>query len=134
MTPTDARRRALTAAARWLPACTRRPAAWFSDDAEDRWYAAQHCARCPIRAACAERGRDEPAGVWGGVVAADRFELVEPVTVVEHVPSRAHYVSGCREPACVAANTEWIRSWRNRPVTAAPTIEAFEQLAMEVGA
>lgn len=30
------------------------------------------CARCPVRDACAEAGAREPAGIWGGLTAAER--------------------------------------------------------------
>lgn len=40
--------------------------AWLSDRHEDRAEAAQACEGCPALDACAEVGRHEPFGVWGG--------------------------------------------------------------------
>lgn len=39
---------------------------WLSDRHEDRHEAAEQCAGCPVLDACAEVGRHEPFGVWGG--------------------------------------------------------------------
>lgn len=40
--------------------------AWLSDRHEDRSEAAQACEGCPALDACAEVGRHEPFGTWGG--------------------------------------------------------------------
>lgn len=124
------------ARARWLPACTRRPDLWQSGDDEDRAYAVAHCHACPLEPSCRERARDDLTSVRGGTTPEDRLLLLEPAQrAVEHVPSRAAYVSGCRCDGCERENTRYVAEWRARtsPITAAPRIEAFEQLAMEVG-
>ncbi len=46
------------------------PALFFDDDAEAQAQAI--CARCPVATHCAQDGRHEPAGVWGGQTHAQR--------------------------------------------------------------
>lgn len=46
------------------------PALFFDDDTEAQAQAI--CARCPVAAQCAQEGRHEPAGVWGGQTARQR--------------------------------------------------------------
>jgi len=35
------------------------------------------CAGCPVRLPCMEDGRDEPFGIWGGVVPRRRADQLE---------------------------------------------------------
>ena len=42
------------------------PSPWISDRHEDRHEAAQACEGCPALDACAEVGRHEAFGAWGG--------------------------------------------------------------------
>jgi hypothetical protein len=105
--------------------------AWFSEDPEDRFFAAAHCAVCPLEASCAARAPFESAGLWGGVTAGDGFELLEP-PAPEHHASRAAYVGGCRCGGCTEANAAWIREWRRRPAAVTePANVGAEQLAFD---
>ncbi|MBN9610998.1 MAG: hypothetical protein BGO26_16680 [Actinobacteria bacterium 69-20] len=49
--------------------CLADPAAWTSDAAEVRAYAARACRRCPVLAECATfaEANREPFGVWAGL-------------------------------------------------------------------
>lgn len=48
------------------------PALFFADDPASEAQARAICARCPVAAQCAQEGRHEPAGVWGGLTHAQR--------------------------------------------------------------
>jgi hypothetical protein len=85
--------------------------AWFSEDPEDRFFAAAHCAVCPLVASCAARAPFESAGLWGGVTAGDGFELLEP-PAPEHRPSRGRYAAGCRCGGCTARNRAYVAARR----------------------
>jgi WhiB family transcriptional regulator, redox-sensing transcriptional regulator len=39
---------------------------WFPDKGESTTGAKFVCRRCPVRVPCAEAGRDERFGIWGG--------------------------------------------------------------------
>ena len=39
---------------------------WLSDSHEERAQAAEYCHGCPVLDACAEAGREEKFGTWGG--------------------------------------------------------------------
>lgn len=39
------------------------------------------CTRCPVRAACLDRGLFEPWGVWGGLTTEERRALVKRLKV-----------------------------------------------------
>lgn len=47
------------------------------NDAKATRQAKRLCARCPVRAACAEYAIDRPhlAGIWGGLTSADRSRI-----------------------------------------------------------
>lgn len=42
------------------------------------------CEGCPVRPQCAEAGRGEPYGIWGGETATERYER-DPAAF-DHVP------------------------------------------------
>lgn len=115
------------------------PDMWFREDSASVTAAKAVCAVCPARAACEALGADEPFGTFGGVSAAERFSLMldgmpQPAP---HIPSRGHYVEGCRDPQCCAANTAWTHEWRHRDrptVTAGGTVDATEQLSLDLEA
>lgn len=49
---------------------------WYSDDPRDVALAKSLCARCHIRAECAEYALEhERWGIWGGLTAAEREQL-----------------------------------------------------------
>jgi hypothetical protein len=101
--------------------------AWFSDDPEDREYAAWQCSSCPLRDGCRARAPFESAGLWGGVTAGDGFELVEP-PAPEHRPSHACWVSGCTRPECRSAHAAYVAERRALgPVTAPASLEELGQ-------
>lgn len=62
------------------PPCAADPAAWTSDDPEERAYAARACRHCPALEACrvfAEANR-EPHGVWGAVDRTPAARAAQP--------------------------------------------------------
>jgi len=53
---------------RALAACKGKPTRWWFDGTnEERDRAQSICARCPVREPCAEFGRSQHQGRWGGV-------------------------------------------------------------------
>ncbi|MBT2541358.1 WhiB family transcriptional regulator [Streptomyces sp. ISL-44] len=61
--------------------CEANPDSWFSESAEELTEAKEACGFCPVRAECAELGRDEEFGIWGGLsredrIAAKRFRVI----------------------------------------------------------
>ncbi|MFF0481090.1 WhiB family transcriptional regulator [Streptomyces sp. NPDC004435] len=61
--------------------CETDPEVWFSMKAEDVQAAKDACSFCPVREECAEMGRNEEFGIWGGLTpaelrAAARFRVV----------------------------------------------------------
>jgi hypothetical protein len=116
--------------------CTDDPDLWFRTDEASVAAAKRICARCPLRNPCAEQGRDEAWGVWGGLDAGDRLalQLLATPEPPPHVASRGCYVAGCTRPECCEANTRWIAEWRarDRPahVTAGESIDVCEQLSI----
>lgn len=56
------------------PGCWSAPELFFPDDnASQQIEAAKAlCLRCPVRAACAELGKDERDGIWGGLTPTER--------------------------------------------------------------
>lgn len=117
------------------PLCASHPDAdmWFRDDNASIAAAKAICARCPIRDRCAEAGRDEAWGVWGGLDAGERLGLMLLATPVpEVIHDRTRYVQqGCRCPVCTEDNRRYVAAWRQREphVTEHGTV-AFEQLAL----
>ena len=64
----EALRRALLAADELRVPCQEGMGArWLSEVQEERQAAARLCIDCPVWAACAAAGADEPWGVWAGV-------------------------------------------------------------------
>lgn len=51
------------------------------------------CATCPVTAQCAEYGRDERHGVWGGTTPADRSPRMQTTAIVHGTDAgyRAHF-------------------------------------------
>ncbi|HLX89474.1 MAG TPA: WhiB family transcriptional regulator, partial [Acidimicrobiales bacterium] len=41
------------------------------------------CAVCPVRRPCADAGRDEPEGLWGGTAPEERHASWVPAAVME---------------------------------------------------
>ena len=80
----------LTGQRRAVP-CSTDPAAWFSDDADDRAAAVEACGFCPVRNECRSYSvaAREPYGVWAGFdrtpeprgETARRTPRVKPCTV-----------------------------------------------------
>ena len=61
--------------------CEADPDLFFSEKAEDITQAKEACGFCPVRAECAELGKNEEFGVWGGMTpderrSAQRFLLI----------------------------------------------------------
>lgn len=66
---------ALSASPPWhrRAACRDHPTLdWFPSSGDTNTEALQVCRACPVRAECAEAGRDEEHGIWGGRTARDR--------------------------------------------------------------
>lgn len=76
------------------------------------------CNRCPEREACAEAGRDEQAGVWGGTTPTDRgFSLVNGTRLVKpivHGTKQGYERHGCHCDGCKAAVRESSRIRKRR--------------------
>jgi hypothetical protein len=60
------------------PACSGLGALMFSDDADDQIEAKEVCGICPLVVRCltAALHRREPAGVWGGMTAEERRQVL----------------------------------------------------------
>ena len=121
------------------PACASYPQLnWHSTDPAEQEACADICkTRCPLRESClaGARERNEPWGVWGGEVFGE-VEMASPDeqppdSTPAHTPSRGHYVDGCREPGCRAANAAYAaeRYHRDRPAREARTLDG-EQLSL----
>jgi len=55
------------------PACSPDTAdAFYSDNPFEQQRALRLCAGCPIAVGCRELGADEPFGIWGGLLPAER--------------------------------------------------------------
>ena len=52
--------------------CEADPDLWFSERAEDIAQAKEACGFCPVRTECAELGKNEEFGVWGGMTPEER--------------------------------------------------------------
>jgi AraC-like DNA-binding protein len=52
--------------------CEADPDVWFSETAENIAQAKEACGFCPVRAECAELGKNEEFGIWGGMTPEDR--------------------------------------------------------------
>ena len=48
---------------------------WFPDKGEPTAGVKFVCRRCPVRAPCAEAGRDEQFGIWGGLSVTERRRM-----------------------------------------------------------
>jgi WhiB family redox-sensing transcriptional regulator len=49
------------------------PEAWFPERGNHGSAARRVCDNCPVRCQCADFGRDEKHGIWGGITAAARL-------------------------------------------------------------
>lgn len=49
------------------------PELWYSEDHKERAQAAKICGTCPLVFECAEAGRDEKWGIWGGIDRGEPF-------------------------------------------------------------
>jgi hypothetical protein len=118
------------------PECADNPDRWFSDAPDEIEEAKAICDRCPIRNRCAEAGRDEPWGTWGGLSTGERLGLMLLATPEPppHEASRSCYSAGCRRPECCEANTRYIAHTRSHPapVTRHETVDAWEQMTLAV--
>lgn len=113
-------------------ACASRPDLdWHSEVPAVQEACIAVCGGCPVRVAClaGARARGEQFGIWGGVDVSV-VEMLEPQATIRPavyapVHSRAHYVSGCREPECLAANAAYIAKWRvtRTPAPVKPPVE-----------
>lgn len=90
---------------------------WFTGGVVVDEIAKAICARCPVRDRCAQAGRDERFGIFGGISAGDRWQLMILATPVpEVIHDRTRYVSaGCRCAPCTASNAAYVSAWRQRP-------------------
>src|SRR4051794_9818804 len=67
-----------------VPCRTSDPEAWWPDRSEVDGYEARAaiaaCEACPARQPCLDYAiaADEPGGIWGGLLPAERRELVDP--------------------------------------------------------
>ena len=51
------------------------PALWYPPRGEDPRPAQRICADCPVQAECADAGRSERWGIWGGTTERERRRL-----------------------------------------------------------
>lgn len=100
---------------------------------EAKRLALDTCAACPVRAECADAGRDEDYGIWGGLTPADRAREAGTLPPLRRrgpapgparqrrAPSprgvrvhglRGTYTHGCRCEACCEAEREYKRQYR----------------------
>lgn len=89
---------------------------WVSDDPADRERAKRICDRCTESPACLRGAleRGEKHHVWGGIDLGV-VDMAEPdwlPQVFTPAHNRSHYMSGCREPECLAANAAYVAAWR----------------------
>lgn len=101
---------------------------WTSDDRAERERAKLICDRCPVAADCLRGAlaRGEKWGVWAGLDLG-AVDMAEPVAFVRPavyapVHNRAHYMSGCRHPDCLAANARYMANWREQRAWSAPVV------------
>lgn len=52
---------------------------WYSTNPVDQNYAKAICGHCPVKQRCAEAGRDEQYGIWGGIVRTKTKKPTGPV-------------------------------------------------------
>lgn len=112
--------------------CTTHPDLdWHSTDPAEQEACIAVCGGCPARVTClaGARARGEQFGIWGGE-SFNVVDMAEPVAWVRPaiyapVHNRAHYVSGCRHPDCLAANASYVAKWRatRTPAPTKPPVE-----------
>lgn len=63
------------------------PALWYPERGADTDPAKEICAHCPVRADCAEAGRPERFGIWGGLTERQRrrHRRVEGIPTYFHI-------------------------------------------------
>ena len=123
--------------------CAAAPDDWFSTSPAVQARAVAICGMCPVRARCAELGRDEQHGVWAGEVKGAPVLESPPAFLRQRVvaPHGSHAAyQKCRDDdgrpcaICRAAHSQYVSAWRLHrrwiaPVTQPETL--YVQLELE---
>jgi transcriptional regulator of acetoin/glycerol metabolism len=83
--------------------CEADPDLFFSEKAEDVAQAKEACGFCPVRAECAELGKDEEFGVWGGMTPEDRRSAQRFLVILVEEQNNARIRRMHREGTSISA-------------------------------
>lgn len=83
--------------------CEADPDLWFSERAEDIAQAKEACGFCPVRTECAELGKNEEFGVWGGMTPEERRSAQRFLLILLEEQNNAHIRRMHREGTSISA-------------------------------